>query len=215
MAGQQTQHHLFSVDNRQHGNPHIETGFVVVIKNTAILRQTLFGNIQVRQNLNLIDHRCVVSFLDDMPLDELPVDTETHPANMLVGFEMNVAGIIPVSIIDQIVQETGMSCDKLFRCLSPGFPIAAMNQPAELFRCHRLDNKGVSGQYFQFLHHLRIITAFFSVTNQYLAAKSTGYHPVFPGLSRRKPVQDLRRNTSFSIHTSEKIKQVNNKFLSC
>ena len=184
MPGKQPQHDFFSMYGRQTGHPYVEFTIASVEKNTTVLRQTLLGYIQIRQNLNLIDQSGIIFFLDHIPFQQTAVYPETYPTPLLIGFKMNITRIRPVSFLYQTTQKIPFFSGRYRRlclpCKTTGpIPIILPHPSPELSLFETVYPNLYTSDNFNFLQSIPIIPPFFSITTKL-------FLPLLPEIHRDK-----------------------------
>src|SRR5690606_41881862 len=87
---QQSQDDLRAMQRRQYGHTDIKLFSSFGIVYTPILWQPLFGNVEVRLDLDLVDQCRIVCFGKCIALYHHAIDTDTYPSSLLETFDMDV-----------------------------------------------------------------------------------------------------------------------------
>ena len=90
---QQTQHRAFAMTGRQRGHPHVDRPAADAQRNTAILRQPFFRNVQLRHDLDPRDQRAMQRLLRPHDIAQGAIDTKAHHRRSLERFDMNIRSL--------------------------------------------------------------------------------------------------------------------------
>jgi hypothetical protein len=71
----------------------------------AILRQSFFGNIEVRADLYLVDQLGIIGFIDGEPFDQMAIDANADARPFFVHFDVNIGASEVIGIADNAVDE--------------------------------------------------------------------------------------------------------------
>ncbi len=91
----QTQHGALAMAGRQGGDAHVYRFAAYAQGNASILRQALFGDVQLRHDLDARDQRCMDGFLGPHDIAQRAVDAKTHDRNLLKRFDVDIRSLFP------------------------------------------------------------------------------------------------------------------------
>src|ERR1051325_5565100 len=89
---QKAKHHFFSVKCGKDRNTDIKFNPVIIKKNSAILRESLFINAECGSYLYFINENRIITCINCVTLDQISVNAETDATFFFVSFDMHIAG---------------------------------------------------------------------------------------------------------------------------
>ncbi len=100
---EQTQHRALAVPGRQRRDPHVDRPAAHAQRDPAILRQTLFGDIELRHDLDPRDQCAVQRLLRPHDIAQRAVDAKAHHRRILERLDVNIRSLFARRLREQRV----------------------------------------------------------------------------------------------------------------
>ena len=209
MTCQQAQHHFLAVDRGQRRDTYVELVAIAVVEDAPVLREPFLGDVEVRENLDLVHQRRVLTPIHDIAFGQFAVDTKAYTAAFLIGFDVDVAGVVAERLADERQQETPSRSDvgkaRCRRLAGEGSrrirAVILCLQALQFPFGNGLDGDPPPVEHLQLLGCTCIIMAGNAVTAYLAPPAGAGHEPVFGRLGGSQQLDHLGRNRTGQFHS--------------